>query len=765
MKKKKLLSLALAITMLFSSSAILSNEIHAEAVSHISVQEKSNYILPVGGAAPIKVYEKTTPPKTEKTRNDSSFTSDIGISASESLLRRTQSKYMYSCLAKYKNGAKMQKLYNDLLKKMESLWYASGNMPVSDSGWGDYEYFFYCSNYGLTVDEAMFTATVFLDANPMMFFAEKGIWSSYDSVGIEIKKEYVSSSVRRNWDKKIKNYINSFSSALSGKNTLYHKALAIHDTLIRKTTYAFVPGTVSPVSESWAHDITGPITKNSAVCEGYSRAYELLLNYYGGNCSYSHGFAFSSGGGGAHAWNIVQLDDGNYYFVDTTWDDPVSTYTNKDNNLSHDYFAVGTKSFYSDHTPDSGYNSAVVPSNPRYGHYIISSVPSSNFSTSWFSKHTHSYIKKVVAPTCTRKGYTLYTCKTCGKSYKDNYKAATGHKFSDWKIVKAATPTTRGTMSRKCSICGNTQTKPVIYYERLAGANRYATAAALSKKSYTSSSTVVLASGMDYHDALAAVPLSKAYNAPLLLTAPNSMPKETLAEIKRLKATRIVLVYTKGQIGSKVISALSGYSKETVTGNSFSQTAANVANKLKSKVKPTTVFFVYANGFADALSASHIAAIKNAPIIYVNTNGAIDSASKAYLASVKGTIKNAFIIGGTGVISDSMKKTIAAQLPKSKITRFGGANRYETNRIVNNAFKANLIGKDVSIATGKSFPDALCGGLYAANKKIPLVLADQVLSANQKSFLKARKAVAICVIGGTGVVPAAMVQAVRDASA
>ena len=339
------------------------------------------------------------------------------------------------------------------------------------------------------------------------------------------------------------------------------------------------------------------------------------------------------------------------------------------------------------------------------------------------------------------------------------------HSYSAWTTARNATPTVRGYMIRKCTICGSSQTKPIIYYERLAGSERYATAAALSKKSYTTSGTVVLASGMDYHDALAAVPLAKAYNAPLLLTATNSMPPATLAEIKRLKATKIVIVYTKGAIGNNVLSALGSYSKEIITGNSYYQTAANVATRLKSKVTPTNVFFVYANGFADALSASHVAAIRNAPIIYVNTNGIIDSASKAYLASVKGTVKNAFIIGGTGVISESMKKTIAAQLPNAGITRFGGANRYETNYLVNNAFKANLTGADVSVATGKSFPDALCGGLYAANKKIPLVLADQVLSTNQKNLLKARKAVAISVIGGLGVVPATMVQAIRDASA
>jgi hypothetical protein len=39
------------------------------------------------------------------------------------------------------------------------------------------------------------------------------------------------------------------------------------------------------------------------------------------------------------------------------------------------------------------------------------------------SKKAHSYKKTVVKPTVKSKGYTLYKCKNCGTSYKDNYKA------------------------------------------------------------------------------------------------------------------------------------------------------------------------------------------------------------------------------------------------------------------------------------------------------------------------------------------------------
>jgi len=42
----------------------------------------------------------------------------------------------------------------------------------------------------------------------------------------------------------------------------------------------------------------------------------------------------------------------------------------------------------------------------------------------------HDYRQEVLAPTCTKRGYTTYTCTVCGDSYKDHYTAALGH---DWE--------------------------------------------------------------------------------------------------------------------------------------------------------------------------------------------------------------------------------------------------------------------------------------------------------------------------------------------
>ena len=49
----------------------------------------------------------------------------------------------------------------------------------------------------------------------------------------------------------------------------------------------------------------------------------------------------------------------------------------------------------------------------------------------YVAPHEHTYVIVVTAPTCTEKGYTTYTCSTCGDVKVDNETAALGHNFVD----------------------------------------------------------------------------------------------------------------------------------------------------------------------------------------------------------------------------------------------------------------------------------------------------------------------------------------------
>lgn len=71
--------------------------------------------------------------------------------------------------------------------------------------------------------------------------------------------------------------------------------------------------------------------------------------------------------------------------------------------------------------------------------------------------HTHNYTESVVEPTCTERGYTLHTCD-CGEEFKDGYKAALGHSYSDFTVTEEATCVKGEVKTHECNRCGETET-------------------------------------------------------------------------------------------------------------------------------------------------------------------------------------------------------------------------------------------------------------------------------------------------------------------
>lgn len=297
-------------------------------------------------------------------------------------------------------------------------------------------------------------------------------------------------------------------------------------------------------------------------------------------------------------------------------------------------------------------------------------------------------------------------------------------------------------------------------FNRLAGKGRYETAVAISKASYNKANTVILANSMNYADALAGVTLANSVMAPILLTNTDKLEESTLNEIKRLGAKHIIILGGEGAISTTVETTLKkeGLATARIAGASRFGTATAIAEKLSNA--PTDVFFVYAFNYADALSVSAVAAVKRTPIIYLKTNGELDDATAAYLAKLKakGCVRNAYVIGGEGVISDDMANKAAKALGLSKTTRIAGKDRFATCVEVNKAFANVLTGSMICIATGMDFPDALAGGVYAARNKAPLFLINGKLKTpkltdEQKAYLKTKAAGKITAFGGVGVVP------------
>ena len=301
---------------------------------------------------------------------------------------------------------------------------------------------------------------------------------------------------------------------------------------------------------------------------------------------------------------------------------------------------------------------------------------------------------------------------------------------------------------------------------RLAGNNRYDTASKISQAGFDKSTDVILASGENYADALAAVPFassSRNYNQPILLTKKDSLPDETLAEIKRLGAKSVTILGGEGAVSETVENKLKKEGLETsrIAGKNRFETATLLAYAFANYRfrGPKDVFFVYYNNYADALAAGAAAAAKNAPILYLKTNGEIDAETEKVLNFFKGwgSVENAYVIGGEGVISNEMADKAAKALGLEKATRIAGKDRFETNLEVNKKFAGDMHGNMVCAATGMDFPDALSGGVYAAINKAPIILVNSKaktskLSDDQTAYLKMKAAGNIVAFGGTGVV-------------
>lgn len=111
----------------------------------------------------------------------------------------------------------------------------------------------------------------------------------------------------------------------------FDKELFIHDYLVRLIIY----DDADTGTESNAY---GALILGKAACEGYAKATKLLLDMAGIECYVVNGTAINVGGGReSHMWNIVSID-GNYYHLDTTWNDPVSADGKDTGKISHTYF-------------------------------------------------------------------------------------------------------------------------------------------------------------------------------------------------------------------------------------------------------------------------------------------------------------------------------------------------------------------------------------------------------------------------------------------
>jgi putative cell wall-binding protein len=164
-------------------------------------------------------------------------------------------------------------------------------------------------------------------------------------------------------------------------------------------------------------------------------------------------------------------------------------------------------------------------------------------------------------------------------------------------------------------------------------------------------------------------------------------------------------------------------------------------------------YIVIATGqdYPDALCATPLAGKYNAPIL-LTPKAALDAGVESEIVRLKP--KNAFIVGGTAVVSAAVESKL-----KSKgitVTRIAGANRYETSAQVAKYLSSSQI---AFIVTGYNYPDALSIASFAAYRKAPILLTDKTkldASVNKIVFNGVIKNTYI--IGGTSIISDSLIK-------
>ena len=290
---------------------------------------------------------------------------------------------------------------------------------------------------------------------------------------------------------------------------------------------------------------------------------------------------------------------------------------------------------------------------------------------------------------------------------------------------------------------------------RLSGANRYATAAAVADATHPDvAATVLLASGEDFPDALAAGPAAAAVGAPVLLSPSGGLHAATIATLERLAPDTIILIGGEAALSPQVAAQASAYAAtvERIGGTSRVDTAARVA--LATHDEAATILLAAARDFPDALAGVPAAGRLGAPLLLSDADSLADAAADVIVALGADEV---ILLGGEQSLSTAVEAELATLV--DSVRRVAGANRFATAAAVADELFEEPA-STVLLASGRDFPDALSGGAAAAAAGWPLLMTGSLPQATAAA-LTAHGPAEIVAVGG----PAALDEAALDAAA
>ncbi|MBE6069572.1 MAG: MBL fold metallo-hydrolase [Clostridium lundense] len=202
-----------------------------------------------------------------------------------------------------------------------------------------------------------------------------------------------------------------------------------------------------------------------------------------------------------------------------------------------------------------------------------------------------------------------------------------------------------------------------IEITRISGSNRFETSLQVAKY-LGESSGVVVTNGFGFADALSIAPVAAQKGMPILLTDKVDLSDQVKGFLANKSYEKSYIVGGSGVVSDKIASQLKSVTR--LGGSSRYGTNAAVLNHFASEFSYDKVYVASGQNYPDALSGSALAALSNSPLILVGTS--IDPLVMASIRAEHYGYNNVIILGGTGVVSDSVVNKIVTGKEDLKVS-------------------------------------------------------------------------------------------------
>ncbi len=255
--------------------------------------------------------------------------------------------------------------------------------------------------------------------------------------------------------------------------------------------------------------------------------------------------------------------------------------------------------------------------------------------------------------------------------------------------------------------------------DRIAGSNRYATAAALSAAAHETAVPVAyITIGTNYPDAISLGSVAALRSAPVLLVN-EGIPTETRDELIRLSPRTIVVVGGPAAVSESVATQLAAYALEPVeriSGHDRYATSAEVSRSFFTPAAANEVFLASGEASWDALAAGTAAAASPGPVLLTRSQG-LPAVVRDEIVRLDPA--RVVIVGGLEAVSPAVEQAVRDL--GFAVERVAGTDRYDTSaRLSIRAFPATPV--PMLFATGENYPDGLTATSYIGARGGSLLL-------------------------------------------